>query len=486
MMDRPFWTPARMQQITGGRFLQPPSGDITLRGLGTDTRTLAEGEVFLAIPGERFDGHDFVPAAVQAGAAMAIVSREIPLPPVGHAAVLLVPDTLTALGQLAAAWRDELVAAGLRIVAVTGSCGKTTTRVLIHALLSRAAPTCQAPASYNNHIGVPLTLLSARPEHQYLVAEVGTNHPGEIADLSALVRPHVGVVTHIGRAHLEAFGSVEAIRREKLSMLEHLQPPPEGPPLAVVPEEEAAAAEAKHLPCGTKVATVAAIGRDGASPVMREAGGGMRFAWRGEWFSLALPGKHNVRNALIALKIAAWAGVDEHAMRKALAAAKPALMRSVIERIGTDEQTIVLINDAYNANPDSMAAGLEVLASEHPPGRGGRRIAILGDMLELGEATDAAHRELGKLVATIPSDTGMQPAVDMAAFVGHHAAAAAMEANQWRPEMLAEHYDSLDGPVVDELLGRVMPGDVVLLKASRGIGLERLIEPLRRRVMART
>ncbi len=484
MMAPPFWTPARMQQITSGRFLQPPSWQIDLRGLGTDTRSLTEDEVFLAIPGERFDGHDFVPAAVRAGAAMVIVSREIPLPSAGSAAVLLVADTITALHQLAAAWRDERVHDGMRIVAVTGSCGKTTTRMLIHDLLSRAAPTRQAPASYNNHIGVPLTLLSAKPHDRYLVAEIGTNHPGEIADLSALVRPHVGVVTHIGRAHIEAFGSVEAVRREKLSMLEHLQATPDAPPLAVLPQEEVAAAEAAGMPEGTRIAPIPKPGSGGADP-MRGENVGMQFLWHGKRFHLALPGLHNVRNALMALEVAAWADVEETAMHVALAAAQPASMRGVIERVGTGEQAIVLINDAYNANPESMAAGLELLANQPPPSPGGRRIAILGDMLELGEMAETAHRELGHRIATISCSGESRPAVDAAAFIGNHAATAMTEARRWRPDMELRQYERLDEAAVDDLAAVVMPGDAVLLKASRGIGLERLVEPIRGRLMAR-
>lgn len=394
-----FWTPDRFAQVTGGTWLDEPDEPAApIAGLSIDTRTLAPGQAYLAIKGDRFDGHDFVGRAFEAGASLAIVSDAATLRKPGRIR-LKVGDTVAALQALAAAWRDVLAEHECAVVAVAGSNGKTTTRHLIHQLATAGGLAgTQSPKSFNNHLGVPLTLLAARPEHDYVAAELGTNHPGEIAALARIARPDVAVITCIGAEHLEFFGDLEGVAREEYSLLDHLAP--EG--LAFTPREE-----------------------------LEPYGG-----------ELALPGEHNRMNAAYAEAVAMHLGVDEDRIAAALAQATPPPGRLNVMRLAQD---VTVIDDTYNANPDSMAAALEVLAGT----RGNRRIAVLGDMFELGDAGEAGHSDVRLRAEAI---------ADAAVFIGQR-----FGGQDWSDDLPAR------------IAGMVNPGDAVLLKASRGMALERII-----------
>ena len=410
-----FWRLVSLGDRAGGAWATPVDDaalDASATGVSIDTRTLRPGEVYVAIRGERFDGHDFAARAVEAGASAVVVERAVV--GMGGAPVLRVDSTVEALQRWAGGWRDELAAGGCRVIAVGGSNGKTTTRGLIHHVLTRAGIAgTQSPKSFNNHLGVPLTLLAADAGHGFVVAEVGTNHVGEVDALARLIRPDAAVITSIGREHLEHFGSLDAVRREEFSLLDHVQA---GGP-AWTPD----------------------------APPPPYAG------------PLALPGEHNRLNAAAAAAVARWLGVDDATIEAALAAAEPPPGRGRVKRLGE----ITVIDDSYNANPDSMLAALRVLA-DHAPAR---RVAVLGDMFELGGHGPAGHREV--LAAA-------RAAADRVVVVGESFADAAAGADD-----VQSHRDP-DAAAIAAIADALEAGDVVLLKGSRGMAMERILAALTR------
>ncbi|MDX1683410.1 MAG: UDP-N-acetylmuramoyl-tripeptide--D-alanyl-D-alanine ligase, partial [Phycisphaeraceae bacterium] len=464
------WPIGEIGELLAGEWLNPPADpQRPIMGVNTDSRSIEPGEAFVALKGDRFDGHDFLEAATEAGAALLIVSRS-PRPGPGESIedlppVYRVDDTLIALQRLGAAWRDELAAAGTKVVAITGSNGKTTTRHLTRQVLEATGSAVESPRSFNNHIGVPLTLLLGRRHHDYLIAEVGTNHPGEIDELAAIVRPDIAVITSIGSAHLEQFADLDAVAKEKSALLNHVQP---GGRALVLGDEPAATRLTPYLPgpdgptlerfgehadCEHRVQNVAASDEGvqfeaivvGSDPVA---------------VSLPLVGRHNATNALAALIVGAYLGISPADGAKQLAGADGAPMRLAVEVIETAGAPVTVINDAYNANPDSMAASLETLAGFNVAA-GGRRIAILGDMLELGDAGPDLHRELGERMVRI---AGIQAAVligPLAMFIAETAS------RGWNADRVHAEPDATD-EAIERTADRVQAGDTVLVKASRG------------------
>ena len=484
-----FWTPQTFAAVTGGRWLvSPADAGASLAGLTTDSRGVQRGQAFLALKGEKFDGHDFLAQAGAQAGLLIVANAAKAAAAQPHTACLLVSDTLGALQSLAQAYRDELAQAGTRVIAVAGSNGKTTTRSLIHAVLSAGFRGTQSPKSFNNHIGVPLTLLAASREgpraDDFVAVEIGTNHPGEIEALGHLVGPDAVVLTSLGHEHMAFFGSLDAVAREESTILRHLRPGGAG--VAVI--EAQALEQLRALGLMPELNRVVSFGAgqgdlrlDGA-PVL-DGNGGQIFSVRGgPKVHLPLLGMHNAVNALAAVAVGRWMGLDDAGIARGLGQVRPVEMRLNLLRLGTAAAPVVVLNDAYNANPDSVAAALATLRQMAPPRPGGRRVVILGDMLELGADGPELHRAVGRAVAAAGPDE--RDGFHLAVFVGKLAMfMAEAAARRWPPERLGAFPQwSPDLPQrVAELL---RPGDLVLLKASRGVGLERLLPALRDRFAA--
>jgi len=449
-----FWTADNLGRIGGGRWIGKPAAAVELRGVGTDTRGDLAGRAFVALCGERHDGHDHLEDAVRAGAAMLVVDREV-IPPV-DVPVLRVDEARSFLKSLAREYRDGL--SGVRVVAITGSAGKTTTKDLVHHVLRQSLNGTCAPKSFNNEIGVPLTILAARPGDDYVVVEIGTNAPGEISMLASIARPDVAVITSIGRAHLEGLGGVEGVLREKASLLEHLAP--DG--IAILPAD--APGLRRFAPDGRTLW----FGETGNADLrMTERGREGHASWfvcDGVRYETRLPGRHNAMNALAAIAVAQGLSVDDASIQAALSTAEPPAMRMTIVEAGG----VTYFNDAYNANPDSMIASLEAFAETSADAR--RRVLILGDMLELGDESAMLHEELGRFIARFVK---RRPIARLLA-VGVHGGDLVRGVGDAVP--VVECAAALDEGVIRSVLRCLAPGDAVLVKGSRRIGLERLIE----------
>jgi UDP-N-acetylmuramoyl-tripeptide--D-alanyl-D-alanine ligase len=382
----PLWSAHDLQQATGGTFTR--GFDAT--GVSIDTRTLAPGDLFVALVGEHGDGHDHVAAAFAAGAAGAMVHR-----PVNNGdAAMLVDDTQAGLMRLGAFARARF---GGRMVAVTGSVGKTTTKEMLRAGLSAQGDTHAAVASYNNQWGVPLTLSRLPPTAAFCVAEIGMNHPDEIEPLARIVQPHVALITAIERVHIGNMGSLEAIADEKAGVLRALLPGG----VAVLPADSAMLPRLKQaLPADARAMTFgtgpeadaqlleATSDADGTS--LRARVGGTTVTLR-----IAAPGRHMAIDAVAALAAVAAIGADPTAGARALAGFAPLSGRGARRPIGVSGGTALLIDESYNASSPSVRAALMVLALQ----QASRRVAVLGDMLELGDASDSEHRDLAPFVA---------------------------------------------------------------------------------------
>ena len=385
------WTAAAAATATGGTL---QGGDWTATGVSIDTRTLQPGDLFVALQAAR-DAHDFVADALAKGAAAALVSR-VPDGLADDAPLLLVADVQAALEALGRAGRARM---GGTVIAVTGSAGKTTTKDMLRAALSGQGRTHASVASYNNHWGVPLTLARMPADTEFAVIEIGMNAPGEIAPLAQMAAPDVALVTTVGPAHLEAFGRIEGIAAEKAAIFDGLAP---GGTAILNADIDTAPILLDHA-----AGRGARIVRFGSAAGARGAGAADRVsdhstvlsgALHGTEFllKLSVPGTHFAMNALAALAAVEAVGGDVARAILALADWRPVTGRGTREVIVlnlTDGDGVELIDDAFNANPSSVAASLEVLAASNPTGRG-RRVAILGDMLELGAEAEALHAGL--------------------------------------------------------------------------------------------
>ena len=460
----------------GAAISEPNRENEEIRGVSTDTRTLKPGELFVPLEGERHDGHDFVADAARAGAAAALWRRGRPV----HGGsdglpLLVVDDPLEALQKLAERYRTTLKA---KVVAVTGSNGKTTTKDLIASVLSRRLRVHKTAGNLNNHIGLPLTILRADPDTEALVVEMGMSGRGEISRLTRLAKPDVAVITNIGEAHLMQLGSRRNIARAKLEIAEGLEP---GGAL-VVPENEPLIWEelaASPLPAGVRVFRFG----EGADSDLRVHGirvdidgtefrlafgtgldAGVVPAEEGEPFRLPLPGRHNAVNAAAAAAVGRLFGLDAEDIRRGLAEASVAGMR--IERTAAWNGA-VLLNDAYNASPTSVRAAIR-LVGELAGFK--RKWLLLGDMLELGPEEAALHAAIGREAASL--------GVDRLYTYGRLAAHMAEEAARLMPEEgRVRHFGdkaALAAAVIEEL----DPSDLVLVKASRGMKMEEVVRLL--------
>ena len=472
-----YWSAQNLRQVTGGRWQTAPSITTTLTGVAIDSRTIRKGQVFVAIKGDGFDGHDFVAQAAESGAAMAIVCEDRSYPV--SLPVLFVEDTIGTLGTLADTYRNHLRRGSTRVIAVTGSNGKTTTRNLIHTVLSAKYAGTQSPRSFNNHLGVPLTILNASPNDDFIVVEVGSNHPGEIASLARIVSPDAAVITNVGAAHIGHFDSEDAIAREKTALLDSLT----ANGLALLGGDEPTRSLVEPL-IQTLPETIRTIwfgqseSNDLYFPACSTDAMGSTFATGdGLQVKLGLLGRHNVTNALAAVAVGRWFEMDDQTISAALETVRPLPMRLDVKQIGDGSLSLTLINDAYNANPASMARALAVLREYPRPHSEGRRVAILGDMFELGDRGAKEHCRLAHLLDRCYDDEPI-----LAVFIGsltRHTAEILRD--QWPPECV-RHFPELDETVTDQIAELLGPSDVVMLKASRGMALERLVPAIERRV----
>lgn len=444
------WLLSRVAEVTGGQLV---GQDLSLQGVTTDTRAVAAGQLFIALRGERFDAHDFLDAAVAAGAGALLVAEAARIP-VGVPAVV-VDDTRLALGRLAAAWRAEF---DLPVIAVTGSNGKTTTKEMIAAILKAAFgdAVLATRGNLNNDIGLPLTLLALDASHRAAVIEMGMNHPGEIDYLTHIGAPTVALVTNAQRAHLEGMGDLDEVAREKGSIFNGLS----ADGIAVINEDDSYAGFWRGM-VGNR--TVRSFGIDRPADVhgvVRQHGLEITMeltAAEGQAaFTLGIPGRHNARNAMAAAAACLAAGIPLAAVGEGLgrfAGVKGRLQR----RAGRNGAEI--LDDTYNANPDSVRAGIDVLAATI-----GRKVLVLGDMGEIGEASGQYHDEIGGYAKS--------QGVDRLFALGDAVQQAVRNFGEG-----ARHFCNIDKLIVavDKELG---PETTVLVKGSRFMKMERVADAL--------
>ncbi|MCX7871963.1 MAG: UDP-N-acetylmuramoyl-tripeptide--D-alanyl-D-alanine ligase [Verrucomicrobiae bacterium] len=441
--------------------------ELEASGVSTDSRAIKPQELFIALSGERFNGHDFVADAFAKGAIAAVVennwiekikknNQQLP-----HGTYIVVQNTRKALTQIAARYRSEFK---IPFIAVCGSNGKTTTKDIIASVLSVKFNTLKNIASFNNDIGVPLTLLNLNREHQVAVVEVGTNHPGELKPLLDIICPQFGIITSIGREHLEFFKSMETVVKEEGQLAECL--PVDGKLFIHVNNQWAQKVLLRSR------APVITIGLGGTSNwranVLLSSLHKVRFAvesflteYCGE-YEVPLAGKHQAANALLAIAVGAEFGLSKEQIQTGLSTLKQPAMRMQIENWnGT-----WILNDAYNANPDSMTAALNWLSELQC---NGKKIAVLGTMAELGEFTETEHIEIGKLAATL--------SIDILIAVGEYAPLLAKGAKDSTNKKIEVFLDIKDA--ANRLKQICSKDDILLVKASRSARLEQIINLLK-------
>ena len=438
--------------------------DVQVTSVSTDTRALSPGALFVAVRGERYDGHEYLPHAKAAGALAAIVDHKPAAAP-ADLPLIEVPNTRKALGKLANHARRQLK--HTKVIAVAGSNGKTTTKHLIHAALSKHLRGTIGPRSFNNDIGVPLTLLPVSPRDDYVVVECGTNQLGEIATLSRIAEPDIAVITNTGPEHLAGLKSLAGVRTENASITTGMKP--DGCLVMHGDDRELLAACSGFG--GRKVSFGFDTSNNFWASSVRCGFDGARFNLNATSVQVFVPllGRHVALNALAAIAVARRLGVPDSAMLHGLAGATGPAMRMEQVEVGG----VRIINDAYNANPASLSAALQTLRDlPHL----GRKIAILGDMLELGPMSDQYHREAGRSAAA--SNLDLLVCIGLG---GSLIAAGAVAAGMSGEQVLCFAAPSAALLTVREL---VRPGDLVLLKGSRGIRLEQVAEGLVQRRMA--
>ncbi|MCX8042803.1 MAG: UDP-N-acetylmuramoyl-tripeptide--D-alanyl-D-alanine ligase [Desulfobacterota bacterium] len=449
-------------KATGGHLISG-SKDAVVRSMTVDSRTVGENALFVPLRGTKTDGHMFIQAALAAGAVGSLLKRGgVPIQTLPSGAVLIeVDDPLQALGAIARCWRERCQTI---LVAITGSNGKTSTKEMAWSIVSRCRPCFRTPGNFNNLIGLPLSLCSLQPDHATAILEMGMSEPGEIRRLCDISMPRIGLITNIGPSHLEQLKTLDAVAAAKAELFESL--PPEG--TAIVNNDDPMS---PRLIARTK-ARVVRFGINGgdvtiAGPYAAN-GSGTRFELqmfgRRVPVQLQVPGRHFVSNALAAAAIAGALGIDINDIAAGLAAFRGVPGRMELLRI----KEVLVINDAYNANPLSMQHALQVLSAY---AGAYRRIAVLGDMLELGERSHEFHYEIGKYAAAC--------ALDFLYVTG--AFAAAIRDGALAGGMSDDRVVSREDA---ETLGRELctilrPGDVILVKGSRGARMERVIDVLR-------
>ncbi|MGR9359746.1 UDP-N-acetylmuramoylalanyl-D-glutamyl-2,6-diaminopimelate--D-alanyl-D-alanine ligase [Rhizobium leguminosarum] len=457
------WTTEDMIAAMAGRpFGTLPEG---ITGISIDSRSITPGEAFFAIKGDRVDGHDY--ASTANGASLLVVS-EARLPAMGRLTVpmIVVEDVLAALGRLGLASRERSRA---RIIAVTGSVGKTTTKEMLRHVLSPSGKVHASVASFNNHWGVPLTLARMPEDTDYGVFEVGMNHPGEIRPLVGMIRPDVAIVTTIAPAHLGNFKNIKEIAAAKAEIFEGLEP---GGHVVLNRDND----QFNFLD-----RTAQSLGIEHIHSFGQHAKAEFRLAefngsdenstlWLtigGETLEVALgaPGRHIAENALAALGVVRIVGADMQKAIEALATLRPEKGRGKRHRLLIGGGSFTLIDESYNANPASMRAAIALLAASEPTGRG-RRIAVLGDMLEMGEYAQKVHTDLAVPLLAAGIEHVWMAGAEMAAL------------KESLPESVQVEYRENTDELTDYVLNSVAPGDVLMVKSSLGIGFGKIVAAL--------
>ena len=410
-----------------------------------DSRSVRPGTLFVPIVGRVFDGHVFIPAAVNAGARCVLSDHEIDTTP-----YILVSDTTDALQRLAEAY---LKANRVPVVGITGSAGKTSTKEMLYAVLSKHFRAYRTPGNLNNQTGVPQAVLQIEKEHDLAVLELGTNHPGEIRSLARIVRPDVCVITNIGVAHIEFFGSRENIFRGKTEMLEYMQP---GGHAVMNGDDDFLRTVPDAVTYGTgeknrfRAENIQDLGLDGSEFDVEIGDKTVRIR-------VPAPGRHMIYNALAAIAVGSLFGMSAEEISEGVSSYKPFAGRLEIKRING----ITILDDSYNANPASMKSSIDVLQYAK-----GRRVCILGDMFELGEKSEAFHRDVGRYAA----DSG----ADLILSVGGDAAFLYESASELAPDR-CRHFQDVSS-LIGMLPDLIRPGDTVLVKASHGMHLEQIVQ----------
>jgi len=456
------WTSEALVAAVSGRPVgKMPEG---VSGISIDSRSLKPGDAFFAIKGDKLDGHDFATAAIKAGAGVLVVA-EGRLPALGRLNVpmIVVQDVLAALQKAGIAARARSRA---RIIAVTGSAGKTTTKDMLREVLSAAGTVHAADRSFNNHWGVPLTLARMPADCDYAVFEIGMNHAGEIRPLSQYVRPHIAIVTMIAAAHLGNFDSLEGIATAKAEIFEGVEKGGH----ALINRDDKRWRQLEKAARATGVEHVWGFGQNGRATFRliewqqgaEDSTVKVRLAGEEHTARIGLPGRHIVQNALAVMGAAYLAGADMDKIMLALSGVRAGEGRGRRHRLAHPKGAFTLIDESYNANPASMKAAFDLLDST-PVAEGGRRIAVLGDMLELGKHSQKLHAELGELVA------GSK--IELVLLAGEEMRALAKSA----PEGVeVRHFDAM-ADLEQAVVKSVGPGDAVMIKSSNGLGFSRLV-----------
>ena len=461
-----------IRQVVAGKLLSAiPSKEPSVRAVSTDSRNIEPGCVFVAIRGERTDGHLYLSQAAASGAVAAIVDTPpgVDLP---NMVFIQVPDTRAALGKLAAHVRRQMITC--KVVGVAGSNGKTSTKHLISAALSCKLTGSISPKSFNNDIGVPMTIFPADPNQDYLVLEIGTNHPGEIIQLATMAQPDIAVITNCSAEHLEGLGDLRGVRHENACMIDGLRAGgllvvngDDQELIAATDRWEGRRATFGFSPACDLFATDIEMHDAQTDPQGRE-GTSFRLNNRQTRVFVPMLGRHSACNALAAIAVARRLGLPEDDVIKSLAHSSKPDMRMAKSTLATG---VTLLNDSYNANPASMQAALDTVIEM--PARG-RRLVVLGDMRELGTQTENYHRRLGEEVARRVAQ-GLIDHLVCVGPCGQWIAEAAMQAGV-RTRQVDHFSDSIAaGPYVADL---ATAGDVVLVKGSRGMRMERVCEAL--------
>ena len=467
MSPQPLWTSAAMAVAMRADMRGALPNDVT--GISIDSRTLTPGEAYFAIKGDVHDGHDFVEAALNNGAALAVVSRTHADKFAADAKLLIVDDVLAGLVDLGRASRARLAA---KVIAVTGSVGKTSTKEMLRAVLSAQGETHASVASFNNHWGVPLTLARCPASVKFAVFEIGMNHAGEIEPLAKMVRPHVAIITTVEPVHLEFFYGIEGIADAKAEIFLGLEPGG----AAVLNRDNPQFARLTKSAKKAKVARVVSFGSDEKSDArlidvsLHPACSAVHANILGHdvTYKIAMPGRHMAMNSLAVLAAASLADADLALSALALSQLKAAAGRGVRQKLGFPDGAATLIDESYNANPASMKAAITVLG-QASVGPRGRRIAVLGDMLELGETSPDLHRGLAEAIKMNNID---------AVFC-----CGPLMRNLWEalPSQVKGGYADHSAALESQVVAAIGSGDAIMVKGSLGSRMKLIVTALEKR-----